>query len=411
MIHLSVGRFEIDWGKNHIFSDHSQLFQASDIAQVPYYYVDEENPYKAGTNEDEYNVITEFKDGLSKPLSEVIDRIDLLGYTLKYAHQEFELPSLFNELASKRFRFADLADTLATMDVHSMSSDYSGSEDFGSFLRDQMFDRLGITEIVEDPNYVKHFAGDAMESLSPYTILQLLARNPLARDLPVFWQFNDVLENGWARREDFIRPLDPSDRFLIVTEGSSDARILEHALGLLKPHIADFFYFVDMDEGYPFTGTGNLYNFTRGLIAISIQNNVVIIYDNDAEGMSKFNRAVKLNVPDNLRILKLPDLPELQKFVTIGPSGKSIMDINQAAAAIECYLDVGSDAVVQWKNFNKNLDRYHGELLGKRTVMKKFFRQSEVNENYDFSKITAILEMIIPECTAIRESARLANLK
>src|SRR5207302_707086 len=44
------------------------------------------------------------------------------------------------------------------------------------------------------------------------------------------------------------------------------------------------------NEGYPFSGTGNLYNFTKGLISIAVQSNIVIIYDNDAEGVSSFNR-------------------------------------------------------------------------------------------------------------------------
>jgi hypothetical protein len=35
MIHLSVGRLEVDWGKNNGFRDHSALFQQSDLAQVP----------------------------------------------------------------------------------------------------------------------------------------------------------------------------------------------------------------------------------------------------------------------------------------------------------------------------------------------------------------------------------------
>jgi hypothetical protein len=38
MIHLSVGRLEIDWGKNSGFTDHSGLFQATDVTDVPYYY-------------------------------------------------------------------------------------------------------------------------------------------------------------------------------------------------------------------------------------------------------------------------------------------------------------------------------------------------------------------------------------
>src|SRR5437879_29015 len=44
MIHLSVGRLEIDWGRNFGFTDHSPLFQRTDLAQVPYYYVDEDDP-------------------------------------------------------------------------------------------------------------------------------------------------------------------------------------------------------------------------------------------------------------------------------------------------------------------------------------------------------------------------------
>ena len=101
-----------------------------------------------------------------------------------------------------------------------------------------------------------------MENLSAYTILQLLAANPSAKDLPVTWQFADVEEGGWAGRHEFVRPLDPSNCFLVVTEGSSDAAVIKHALCLLTPHIADFFTFVDMNEGYPFSGTGNMYNFT-----------------------------------------------------------------------------------------------------------------------------------------------------
>jgi hypothetical protein len=77
-----------------------------------------------------------------------------------------------------------------------------------------------------------------MENLSAYTVLHLLARNPQAASLPVQWAFNDVETGGYARREDFVRTLDPRARFLIVTEGSSDAAILRNALKLLRPHLA-----------------------------------------------------------------------------------------------------------------------------------------------------------------------------
>ena len=40
MITLGIGRMEIDWGKNNIFTDHSALFKPSDVKDIPYNYVD-----------------------------------------------------------------------------------------------------------------------------------------------------------------------------------------------------------------------------------------------------------------------------------------------------------------------------------------------------------------------------------
>ena len=412
MIHLSIGRLEIDWGKNFRYTDHSQLFQPCDLGQVPYYYVDEDQPFKE-VGEDEYNLVTIMKDGLSKPLDQVMERVDLLGYTMIHARQDFEDVSRLCDLDAAKLNFEQLVEALATVDVQSMSADYGEgeSEGFGKFFQRYLFDRLGLEKVVDDPKYVRIAAGEVMENLNAYTILRLVAKNPFARGLPVSWQFADLEDEGWASRDDFMRRVDQENRFLIVTEGSSDASIIRHALNLLKPHIADFFDFVDMDEGYPFTGTGNLYNFTKGLISISVQNNIVILYDNDAEGVFNFNRTGKLNVLENMRILKLPDLPVFRNFDTIGPSGAHRADINGRAAAIECYLDVGSRAVVRWKNYHKQLDAYHGELDSKDVVMSAFLAQSKVNGHYDFTKIAAVVDMIVSECTAMRESARIAGLE
>src|SRR5215217_2628450 len=198
--------------------------------------------------------------------------------------------------------------------------------------------------------------------------------SPSAARLPVNWQFADIEYGGWARRDQFVKALDPVNRFLIVTEGSSDAGIIRHALKLLKPHLGEFFDFVDMNEGYPFTGTGNLFNFTKGLISIAVQNKVIILYDNDAEGVASYNLTSRLNLPWNMRVLKLPDLPEFASYSTVGPSGEHRADINSRGAAIACYLDAGPSPVVRWNNFNKELGVYQGELIGKGDVMRRFYK-------------------------------------
>ncbi|HYG89162.1 MAG TPA: HEPN/Toprim-associated domain-containing protein [Azospirillum sp.] len=298
------------------------------------------------------------------------------------------------------------------IDATAVSADYGEmGEDFGKFFRRQIFDRLGLATVARDPDHARFDAAQAMENLSAYTVLRLLALNPAARDLPVTWQFADVETGGWAERGAFVRPLEPSDRFLIVTEGSSDARIIEHALRLLRPHIADFFQFVDMEESYPFAGTGNLFRFLQGLISIAVQNNVVVLYDNDAEGAASCERSLELNIPANMAILKLPNSPDFAGFDTVGPNGRHMADINGRTAAIECYLDLGEAPVVRWTSFNSRSNTYQGELVGKTDYMRTFLSQRTQVEGYNYSRIEAVLDMIIARCARMREAELATSLR
>ena len=76
MICLGVGKMEIDWGKNNYIYDHSALFKTDDIHDVPYFNADDE------AEDNDHHVITEYKEGLSRSLSSIKKRLDLLGYTL-----------------------------------------------------------------------------------------------------------------------------------------------------------------------------------------------------------------------------------------------------------------------------------------------------------------------------------------
>jgi hypothetical protein len=405
MIHLAVGRLEIEWGKNNGFTDHSALFQASDVTNVPYYYVagEKEGPHAPG--EDPWEIHTEYQEGLSKPLHHVIERINLLGHTAAVCEQEFAHHASFDGFDTIGFPFAALRKALATVDVTALSANYGeGGEDFGKFFRREIYPRLDLAMFVENSNRDFEFEmAEGMENLSAYTILHLLADNPTARDLPVQWAFNDVHEGGWAKRSDFIRPVDQASRFLIVTEGSSDAAIIRHAFRLLRPHIADFFDFVDMEEGYPFSGTGNLLRFVQGLISISVLNNVIVIFDNDAEGVSNYRRCMDLNVPENMRVLKLPDLAAFERFRTVGPNGEHTANINGQAAAIECYLQLPPDACVRWSNFVSPVDAYQGALINKTGYMREFLDQRTRTAGYDYSKIEAVLDMVVDAAVHMRE--------
>jgi len=394
MISLAVGRFEIEWGKNNGFVDHSALFQPSDLTQIPYYY--------AGGK-------VEMQDGLSKPLPLVIDRINLLGHTPATCEQEFAALGAYHEMDQERFSFSDLQRALAIVDVTAMSPDYGeGGEDFGKFFRREIFPRIGLEGIVNDTRFAQFDAAYAMENLSAYTILHLLAANPTAQSLRVQWAFKDVEEGGWAKRSDFIRTVDQAARFLIVTEGSSDAAIIGKAFRLLRPHIADFFDFVDMEEGYPFSGTGNVFRFVQGLISIRVLNNVLVIYDNDAEGVANHERTRALNLPSNMRTMKLPDLPRFERFPAVGPNGTYEANINGQAAAIECYLHLNDDARVRWSSYNSKIGAYQGELIGKEDYTRNFLDQRRKEPSYRYENIEAVLDLVVREAVAMREAVTAA---
>jgi hypothetical protein len=394
MIHLAIGRLEVDWGKNRSFNDHSALFQAeADVAPVPYHYVGDVRP------DGGYEIVTELKDGLTKPLRLVVDRLELLGYTLANCEREFQFVAELNDFDAKAFPFARLAEALATVDVDTLDTDYgNGDEDFGKFFSRQIAPRLALDEDLACT------VSQGMENLSAYSILRLLAQNPRAIELPVNWAFADIEAGGWADRANFVKGLASSERALIVTEGSSDAAIIRHALTLLRPHIADFFDFVDMEEGYPFSGTGNVYRFVQGLIAISVQNNILVVFDNDAEGVANYRRTGGLDLPPNMRVLKLPDIDTFATFKTVGPTGENSGDINGRAAAIECYLDLDAAACVRWSSYNPNIDAYQGELLSKGRYAKQLLEQRARVDGYNYEKIERILDIIVAAAVDIRSS-------
>lgn len=401
MIHLYVGRMELDWGKNHGFTDHSALFQPADVTQVPYFYVDDRHPsFVDDAGEFQHTPLIKLQDGLSKPLGQVVDRLKLLGYSLAASEQAY-IDYLDDVGLGDHVSFDDFKGAVVTMDVATIldgeKADFSKA--LLPHLRTHLSARQATGDVVIDDGLLKEVA----QSIPPYTALLLLALNPDALCLPVMWAFADLENGGWGVRREFVKALVPTNRVLLVTEGSSDAKIIGHALRLLRPHIADFFDFVDMEEGYPFSGAGNVVKFIKGLISIAIQNDVIVIFDNDAEGAWNHKLVGELNLPTNMMALALPELEGFAAFPTIGPNGRHDADINGCAAAIECYLDLDDQACVQWTSFNKHVNCYQGELLEKTRYMKTFLNQRERQEGYNYQRIEAVLDLIIDCCASMRE--------
>jgi hypothetical protein len=389
IVTLGLGRLEVDWGKNWHFANHSRLFLLGDRKPVVHHYVDDESG----------EPIEEPKPGFARQLRSVKRRIELLGYTLRETRRLFErdhatVPD-FYELSGVGFDV--FARALASVDVGAVGLDPSfengslGEFAARSILRDPEF-----TKTAENLASLTSFHGQFFENLDPYVILRLLAENPANLNLDVEWRYADIVESGWADDASIYEPLSESDRYLVVTEGSSDGAILRRAFELLMPDVADFFDFVDMSENYPFTGAGNLFRFCQGLARIRIQNKVVVVFDNDAAGREAEGKVRQLDLPRSMTIVRLPDLPTLTAFPTLGPNGYSVQDINGQAVSIELFLDLKAEepGCVRWTSYNPQSNSYQGELIGKDRYVKQFLQMSVVPPEYDSSKLELLLQHI-----------------
>lgn len=389
VITLGIERFEIDWGKGSRVNDHSSLFLPTDFKDIPYFYADD---------------VIEMKEGLSRRLGSVKNRLDLLGYSMCNLPNLYQdalacCPEYYPEITVTFEEFSSVLRSV-NLDAILMDAEDCCEYDLGEFVSAYVF---------KDPEIKKHLPigmdpekdlGTFFENIDPYIVLRLLAENDKNLDRLVQWRYADYVDGGWAKKEDLLKPLPDHDKILLVTEGSTDSYIIERVLRELRPDIADFFHFIDMKEHYPFTGTGNLLRFCEGLASIKVQNKVLVLFDNDTAGTEGYEKCLKLNCPKNMVICKLPDNKYFNRFKTQGPSGISFENINGAAVAIECFLDLNKggkdEGCIRWASYNESLDRYHGVLDQKNSYVNAFKRAKSISDgNYDSSRLEFLIDYLI----------------
>jgi len=393
MITLGLGHLEIDWGKNDIFRNHSKLFLRTDIASATYYYAEGQ---------------TEIKPAYVRKLGSVIKRLDLLGYTVdgcdrRYRHWIESTPACD---ATPEISFETFKKVLAAVDVNQVAlpEEDAGDFDLGEFVSQAILNDPEFTKTCKQLETLSRDEGTFFETLDPYVILRLLGENPKNLNEDVVWQFIDVVEGGWVEESELYEGLEDSDRYLVVTEGSSDSSILQRSLPLLEPDVADFFSFVDMSHDYPFTGTGSLVNFCKGLSTIRIQNKILVIVDNDTAGLGAYKGIAALPLPANMRVVALPRLPEFANFRTMGPAGEGIEDVNGRAVAIECFLDFRfgpkESPAIRWTSYDPVAGQYQGELIRKKDYTLAFFEHCGKDVNYDLSRLRLLWSYLLKSCVA-----------
>lgn len=428
IIDLTVGGLEVDWSKNSRGIDHGVLFQEQDRQRVRsdainYDYYKERNLSPA-----------DMEIAFSRPLRTMVPRLELLGYRIETVRHQYEQSAKqwiddstaygSAEGTTKPLSFEELLDFVKAHPIQALDDGFvqEQGEEGERKIRGRFNDSEFVDRIPTDPDHLSNaysersYFGVLIDFLPSYAALRLLAENSTNLDLDVVWRYGPLVDAGWADVSEFVPCARREQTVLIATEGSSDVHILKRAIELIRPEVADFFRFIDVSERHPFSGTGSLVKFAEGLAKIDVQNQVVVLLDNDAEGADAYEAIQRFKLPNNMRTLLLPELDAFRQFPARGPEGVSKSDINGRAAAIECYLDLTlpnhGPATVIWTNYKKERGVYQGSLEFKDTYTRAFLDQTTESlraGNYDVRKLEQVLNALIEESSLLAASVRAVN--
>lgn len=414
-IYLTVGGVMVDWSKNRRGRDHGVLFHPEDRRRLGNEPVDEANL------EDSRERPVEWE--FARPLRTTVSRLDLLGYTPETVEAEYA--RVLDEWLSyreddvdgppARLEFDEFVQFLARHPLPGLDDTFMRDFDDGSksrmqarFANDPALGRIPGTDGSGDGYSEASYFGSLIRILHPYSVIRALALVPANLDVEVAWDYGLLIGSGWAHEEEFAPCARRRQTFLVATEGTSDIHILQHAIALLMPEVRDFFRFIDVSARHPFSGAGSLVNFAEGLAAIDVHNQVVFIFDNDAEGWSAYEKVKGLRLPRNMQTMVLPDMEEFRQFRCVGPHGEIEGDINRRGAGIECYLDLRlkhrPPAQIRWTNYREKQGIYQGSLEHKESYMRSFLRQKPkaiASATYDVSKLRVVLRTLFQECISI----------
>ncbi|MFT8555367.1 MAG: HEPN/Toprim-associated domain-containing protein [Zymomonas mobilis] len=415
-IELTVGGIAIDWSKNSMGVDYRELFKKSDLTRR----------YSDQISYDEDRELSDRDAAYVRPLSKILPRLEILGFSLDKAKEEYNNiiieEDTYNDHVSSEDRicfltFEEFCEFINSHPLNELDQTYiedlDGDVRKGKLLEEKnLIDRIpkaflfGTSGHYSEASYFRN----VVCILNPYSMLLIFGLNPENANAEVVWQYGPLVDNGWASADDF-KIEERENKILLVTEGSSDTSIIKHALELLRPNIVNYFEFIDMENNYPFTGTGNLFKFAQGLKHIDVLNKIIFLLDNDTEGCIAFNKLQELEMPSNIQAILLPDLDDFSNFPTKGPDGDSHANINGRAVAIECFLDLElknrPHARIIWSSYKKEVKKRQGALEFKESYTKHFFKSDIKSDNYNTTKLEIVLDKLLEKAIELSPTIKL----
>lgn len=347
----------------------------------------------------------------------VIDRLDVMGFTLRRAREEFEEGRCaeIEQYADDPDWAPDDLDVVKTMDFDAYMASFQMIMRNGLHgYRDE--DKSGLDAIgnyilkQHDESYFGYFCSD----------IRLLVRmacqvaplgSRIVQDISalVDGQFygkdEPVCENA-ARALTAGHPENASR--IILTEGSIDVHVLKEGLELLYPHLVGYYSFLDFELSRAPGGAGHLVALVKAFAGAGITNRTIALFDNDTAAYESVQQLRTITLPSNIVVLHYPELPILRSYPTLGPGGLVPLDVNGLAGGIELYFgddilrdEQGNLTPVQWRGYSEAMKKYQGEVIQKSRLLTAFNARvaqckedSGVVKTTDWSGIDSILQRI-----------------
>jgi hypothetical protein len=359
------------------------------------------------------------------------DRLNVMGFTLTRTIERFEeskeesLVRLRERLEDKTFNDSDRMNKILTNEIQILEN--NSFDDFIEAVKEIFEHNYGFAikkeNLPDKINPIIPYLLDYGYGLDrfPYdydqrTLLRALleATEP---DAVITYDITELLESGYYEGEpkevydevigNLTFDYELGEKFLILTEGTSDINILRDSLELLYPHLTGYYSFMDFGVSNASGSASSLVASIKSFVGADIKNKVIALFDNDTAAESAISGLSKTKIPPNIKIKQYPIIDIAKNYPTIGPTGITNMDINGLACSIEMYL--GRDILsqkdgfmpIQWKGYDSKLKKYQGEIIDKTKVQKDFKKkikeckedQNKIKDE-DWQEMHVLLQMI-----------------
>ncbi len=385
---------------------------------------------------------TEYK--YSTTVQKAIDRLNSAGYTLNAVKTEFELNKEYcldyhNLLYHLGVDFEDY-DSVAQERIEKYVTFRKWKNSVRKYavygLNNSLFDFIiknndipdGIKPKTECDKIVFHsltdynsesFFGCLYSAFDPlYTIRLILECIDKNKEVCVY--LNEILD--WSYDSiDELKIGEPTEKTIVLVEGTSDKEILEFSLKNIYPHLYNLYYFMDFEYAKDKRRQGGIDAISNNLktfITSKLKARFIAIFDNDTIGVHAKKKLEYdiITLPENCRILNYPSIKFAKRYPTIAVNGKRVFDdINEKACSIELYLPdtflksedneffpITWESRVQCKLGEEQLVGYQGKITEKDFIKKSFVKykadiknQKEQFNVDDWAKMKKLLDTII----------------